>query len=263
MAQLPRPLRRVIGFLACGMAVYGLALAFTYAMQERQVYFPPPPAATPFDVSFTRPNGVTLGGWVSPGSSGAALVVFGGNGQALEGWRHRRGLSGCTDRTLVLVPYRSYEGNPGTPREKDLIDDGQAVVAWAQQRYRRVGVLGISLGSGVATAVAAREKNGVDVLLLGTPYDSLSNVANDLMPWLLPSLLLKDRYPSVERASGVTAPVFVLRADQDRLIRAPRTEALLKAFGTQAKETVVEGGHDTGWQTSAACDWLRESTQNK
>lgn len=263
MPSLPRPLRSLVWFLVCCLGVYAIALVFTYVFQARKIYFPPPPATTPFDLTFTRPDGTRLGGWIAPGNTQDALVLFGGNGQALEAWRARRGLAGCTDRTLILVPYRGYEGNPGSPREKDLVDDGQAVVNWAQQRYRKVGVFGISLGSGVATAVAAREKEGVDILLLGTPYDSLSNVANDLMPWLLPSLLLKDRYPSVERVNEVTAPVFVLRADGDRLIRAPRTAALLDAFGARATETVVKGGHETGWQSPVACDWLRTSTQEK
>lgn len=261
MASLPRFYRGLFSFLAMCVGVYALALLFTYAMQERRIYFPPPPAQTPFDVHFQRPDGVKLGGWVAPGPGPGALVVFGGNGQALERWRFRQGLAGCTDRTLILVPYRSYEGNPGHPREKDLVEDGQAVFAWAKQRYPNVGIFGISLGSGVATAVAAREKNRVDALLLGTPYDSLSNVAQDLVPWLLPSLLLRDRYPSVERTQEVTAPVFVLRADEDRLIRAPRTAALLEAFGSKAQETVVSGGHETGWQSPQACQWLKSSTQ--
>lgn len=263
MTCIRRPLRALLPFLVCCLGVYAIALVFTYVFQARKIYFPPPPGTTPFDITLTRPDGTRLGGWIAPGNTPDALVLFGGNGQALEAWRARRGLAGCTERTLILVPYRGYEGNPGSPREKDLVDDGQAVVNWAQRRYRNVGVFGISLGSGVATAVAAREKEGVDVLLLGTPYDSLSNVANDLMPWLLPSLLLKDRYPSVERVNEVTAPVFVLRADEDRLIRAPRTAALLDAFGARATETVVRGGHETGWQSPVACDWLRTSTQEK
>ncbi len=253
--------RRFLHFLVCCLAVYGLALVFTYCFQERRIYFPPPPASTRFDVRFPRPDGLALGGWVAPGSSDNALVVFGGNAQALEPWRARQGLAGCTNRTLILVPYRGYEGNPGSPREKDLVADGQAVVKWARAHYNHVGILGISLGSGVGTAVAAQEGAGIDVLMLGTPYDRLDRVAQDLMPWLLPKLLMKDRYASVERAPRVGAPVYVLRAENDALIRAPRTAALVKAFGQNAHETVVPGGHETGWLSPAACDWLKQSSR--
>lgn len=256
----PSPAWRTLrAFAIACLSVYALALGFTYVFQDSRIYYPPGRATTPFDVTFQR-QGLNLGGWVAPGPSQDALVVFGGNGQALEGWRPRKGLPGCTDRTLILVPYRSYEGNPGTPSEQVMVEDGRAVVDWARQHYAHVGVLGISLGSGVATAVAAEEGNGIDVLLLGTPYDRLDKVGQDLMPWLWPQLLMRDRFASVDRAARIQVPVRVLRAEDDQLVRAPRTAALMQAFGDRAQETVVRGDHQSGWQTPEACAWLRASS---
>lgn len=257
----PSPFRRSLSFLLACLGVYGLVLIWFYFTQASRIYFPPPAAPERFDVVFERPDGMVLGGWVAPGRKpDQALVVFGGNAQGLFPWKAREGLANCTDRTLILVPYRGYEGNPGHPREHLLVDDGQAVVAWAQQRHSNVGLLGISLGSGVATAVAAREGLGVDVLALGTPYDRLDLVAQDLMPWVFPTLLMRDRYASVERIGAVKAPIRVLRAQGDRLIQAPRTAALLQAIGGQKEETVLAGGHEDVWRTPEACAWLQKAT---
>lgn len=254
--------KRFLTFPLVFLGVYGLVLVWFYFTQASRIYFPPPSAPQRFDVVFKRPDGMVLGGWVSPGRTpDAALVVFGGNAQGLFPWKSRQGLAGCTDRTLILVPYRGYEGNPGVPREHLLIDDGQAVVAWAKERYAKVGLLGISLGSGVATAVAAREGEDVDLLALGTPYDRLDRVAQDLMPWVFPSLLMRDRYASVDRIAAVKAPIRVLRAQGDRLIQAPRTAALLQAAQPRTpEETVLPGGHEDVWRTGEACAWLQKAT---
>lgn len=260
MSATPSLKSRIAFWAVCGLLVYAIALGWTYATQERQIYFPPPASKVPYDIRIDRGD-VVLGGWISSGKEPGAIVLFGGNAMTMSNWRRRQGLSGCTDRTWVLVPYRSYEGNPGQPREQLLVDDGLAVVAWARKQYGPVSAFGISLGSGVATAVAADPHSGVDRLLLGTPYDSLANVGQDLMPWLLPRLLMKDAYDSRARAPAVKVPVWVLRADADEIVRAPRTAALLSAFAPhQARETVVSGRHDTGWATDQACQWLRAAT---
>lgn len=254
--------RRLLTFAMAFLAVYSGVLIWFFLTQAQRLYFPPLPSPVPFDFTLQRPDGIPLGGWEAPGPNReAALVVFGGNAMPVAPWRSRQGLAGCTDRALILVPYRGYEGNPGQTREEALIADGQAVVAWAKSRYPNVGVLGISLGSGVATAVAEREGKAVDLVALGTPYDRLDLVANDLLPWVFPRLLMRDSYASVDRIAQVQAPVFVLRADRDPLIRAPRTAALIKASGGQAVETVAPGGHDDVWRTPEACAWLRQVTR--
>lgn len=255
--QTPSFSRHGGGLLRC---VVGLDLDAA----DRQIYYPPPPSPLAFDTQITSEAG-SLGAWIAPGPGKGALVVFGGNAMSLAAWRDRTGIAGCTDRTLVLAPYRGYEGNPGTPGEQALVADGRRVVDWAQQRYGTVAVLGISLGSGVAAAVAAEKGNRIDRLLLGTPYDSLAEVAHDLMPWLWPRLLLRDTYDSYARAKQITVPVWVLRAKNDQLIGAARTQRLLTGFKADipVQETVIDGTHESGWRTDAACQWLKSASAIK
>lgn len=255
-----KPWSTLLFFGLAFFIVYGLALISAYFGQSRQIYYPPPPTAKKFD-AFIENDHKKLGGWVVPQNPQHALVVFGGNAQSLLKMSATGGLSSCTDRTLILFPYRGYEGNPGVPREKDLIEDAQKVVLWAQQQYKHVSVLGISLGSGVAVGVASKNHD-LDAVLLGTPYDSMVNVAHDLMPWLLPKLLMKDTYDSASRAPNVSAPIFILRAKQDQIILPPRTAQLIQSFkNTVTEEYVLEGNHDTIWSNRQACEWIRQKTQ--
>jgi pimeloyl-ACP methyl ester carboxylesterase len=239
------------------VGAYLVILLRIYLVQRDYLYFPPPPAQ-PFQIHIKRPD-ISLGGWIIEGKTHErALVVFGGNAMSLSQWGNGM-LRHCTDRTLVLVPYRSYEGNPGHPTETDLVNDGVAVVEWARGQYEHVGVFGVSLGSGVASAVAARTGKDIDMLALGTPYDRMDLVARDHMPWAFPSLLLKDRYDSVSVIQKVQAPIYGLRAEADTIILPPRTQALKAASTGQWID--LPGGHDTVWGSKQACQWLRHATR--
>lgn len=253
--------KEVLTFLAVAGAIYAAILGLTYMTQDDQLYHPPPANVAAFDVWLERPDGVRLGGWIAPGPrQDSALVLFGGNAMGLAGWRNRNALAGCTDRTLILVPYRGYEGNPGQPGEEDLLKDGAAVLDWAGTQFSTVGVLGISLGSGVAVGAATKTQTRIDILALGTPFDRMDLVAHDLMPWVFPKLLMRDTYDSAGRIGDVQAgKIAVLRAREDRLIGAARTQGLLRA-APGAIETVVAGGHESAWRTAAACEWLKNVT---
>lgn len=239
------------------LGAYLVILLRIYFTQRDFLYYPPP-AGPAFDFQVKRPD-LSLGGWIIEGKRKEnALVLFGGNAMSLHQWgtgllRH------CTDRTLILVPYRGYEGNPGSPTETQLIDDGVAVVQWAKQHYAKVGVFGVSLGSGVATGVAAQAGENIDMLALGTPYDRMDLVGRDHLPWALPSLLMKDRYDNLTSIKKVQAPIFGLRAEQDSIILAARTQALRDATkgGTWID---LPGDHDSVWGSEKACDWLRQAT---
>ncbi|GAM70130.1 bem46 protein [Vibrio sp. JCM 19236] len=67
--------------------------------------------------------------------------------------------------------------------------------------------MGRSLGSGIATYVAANED--IDTLILVTPFDSVENVAREIY-WMFPvSLLIKDRYASIDRVKDISAQTHV------------------------------------------------------
>jgi uncharacterized protein len=147
------------------------------------------------------------------------------------------------DRTVYLVPYRGYGGNPGTPIERDLYADALAEFDQLRARHAAVAVVGRSLGTGVATYVAS--KRPVDRVVLVTPYDSLQNVAQENYPWLPVGWLLDDKYESWRRAPSLTMPVTLLVAGNDRVIPPPHATALARHFPTPPTVVVIAGaGHN-------------------
>ncbi len=89
-------------------------------------------------------------------------TVHGNAGTVSQGWRtdtYRSLSSGSTTKIHVLtVDYRGFGYSTGTPTEEGLITDGVALVDWALNVANippeRIVLLGQSLGTAVATAVA-------------------------------------------------------------------------------------------------------------
>ncbi len=106
--------------------------------------------------------------------------------------------------TVYLIPYRGYGNNAGTPAEQVLYSDAVQIYTTIKDQHDSVSLMGRSLGSGIATYVAANRQ--VDKLILVTPFDSIENVAKDIY-WMFPvSLLIKDKFRSSERVKDITAP---------------------------------------------------------
>lgn len=63
-----------------------------------------------------------------------------------------------------------------------------------------------------------------------------------------------------DHLNNVKVPIFGLRAEQDAIILGPRTQALKEHAGT-GDWIDAPGGHNTVWDTQAACTWLQSTTR--
>jgi pimeloyl-ACP methyl ester carboxylesterase len=178
----------------------------------------------------------TLRGWVVNPGRPRGLVYLGGNGERVDAWQQVLG-DRFPDHTSYLIAYRGYGASDGRPSQRALGADALALVDHVAARHplAPVDVIGRSLGSGVAVHVATRRRVGR--LVLVTPFDSLVATAGDLVPRLPMTRLVKDRWDSAAIAGRIGAPVLVLRAGRDAIVRPERTDALVAALPPDA--TVV------------------------
>ncbi|WP_130619288.1 alpha/beta hydrolase [Dyella amyloliquefaciens] len=236
--------RGVLVLAVLCLVIYGGLCLSLYLGQRQQVYRPeatwPVRQAPDFEL---RHDGVTLRGWVvNPGRS-KALLYFGGNGERIEDSRAELA-HGLPDRTIYLVAYRGYGASEGQPGEAALVGDAMALFDQVSPHHQAVAVLGRSLGSGVAVQLAAQRP--VERLVLVTPFDSLVRVAAGYFPWVPVNALMRERFESWRYASAVHCPVLVIQAEQDEVIPAARTRALVSAFGQPpVLQVVADAGHNT------------------
>ncbi len=246
-----------------------LLLAGLWLVQRRLVYFP---AAAPVasiaelvpgaeDARFATADGLELEGWFLPASGRTelrppGLLLFEGNAGnrahrlPLAQELTRRGLA------VLLVDYRGYGGNPGTPTEAGLTLDALAAQAWLAARPdvdpERIVYFGESLGSGVALALAAERPPWA--LVLRSPFTSLVAVAGVHYPWLPVGLLMRDRFPSIERIRGLDCPLLVIAGQTVGVVPHSQSRELFEAAPMRAKKfvSIPDVGHNDPRLTAGA-----------
>jgi len=232
-------MRSLLSFLSLVALAYLGLVAWVYATQRAQIYFPVAETRhAGAQALWIESQGERIKVWHVARPGPHALIYFGGNAEDVAG-NVTAFATAFPGHSLFLVNYRGYGGSSGRPTESGLRFDARAVFDQVRQSHPAVAVMGRSLGSGVAVALASERP--VDRLVLVTAYDSLVNVAREYFGWLPVGLLLKDRYDSAGVAREVQAPVLIVIAAEDEIISRPRSEALAGAFAPgQARVEIID-----------------------
>jgi fermentation-respiration switch protein FrsA (DUF1100 family) len=119
-------------------------------------------------------------------------------------------------------------------------------------------VWGESLGSGVATAIATDRVVPVAGLVLITPFDSLSSLAQTHYRFMPARWLIRDRFDSVMKLRSFDGPVAVLLAGRDAVVPARHTMALYDAIVGPKKLWLFERAGHNDWPAAPDETWWRE-----
>lgn len=241
---------RAIRLLAAATAILVLVAGLAWSLQRRLIYFPagaPPPVATVLpaaeDVVLRTEDGLELAAWYVPAGDVATVVVFPGNGGNRAGRAPLAAALADAGFSVLLIDYRGYGGNPGTPTEAGLERDARAAEAWVRGRSAGpVIYLGESLGAAVAVGLAVERPPAA--LILRSPFTSLADVArHHYGP--VPRWLLADSYPSIDRIGQVDAPLLVVAGDRDEIVPLAHSRRLFAAARDPKELLVVAGaGHN-------------------
>jgi uncharacterized protein len=222
----------VFGYLAIAAAMYFAQSSLFFPAKLVPPAGPVPPGAERIELA--APDGVRLHGVLIPparaGGEGTALLGFAGN--ASNAAAIAEFLAGIyPEHPVIAFHYRGYAPSAGTPSASALLEDAPLLHDYVRERLRprRLVLVGISIGSGVASGLAARRP--VDGAILVTPFDSLEAVAKQRFPWLPVSLLIRHRLPSADFLRNSHVPVAIIAAEHDGVVPPPRTAALAAAVG--------------------------------
>lgn len=213
------------------------------ALQRKLTYFPTRnrPAAPPGvrEVALDTDDGLRLTAWLVGGSAPdtVALVAPGNAGNRADRLPLARDLA-REGLTVLLLDYRGYGGNPGSPSEDGLARDARAgwdVLAGAG----RIVLYGESLGAAVVTRLATRVRpHGV---VLRSPFASLAAVGRAHYPYLPVGALLRDRYPVAEQIARVTAPTVVVYGTRDAVVPPEQSRAVAGSAANLVDTVAVDG----------------------
>lgn len=216
-----------------------------YMAQRSFIYFPTPYVSHDYDDIIVNNDGVGINVVVVNPGKKRALIYFGGNAEAVAS-NAAQFAQAFDAYTLYLVNYRGYGGSAGQPTEAAIYADAKKVLAHVQDQHTLIDVMGRSLGSGVATYLAALPDSPVRRLVLITPYDSVLSVAQRRFPFYPIRKLLKDQYLSADRAATLTQPVYVIMVEYDRVVPNWHTLNLVAHFshGNVQMRTITGATHN-------------------
>jgi hypothetical protein len=239
--------------VAIVMGVVLVLVGLLWMFQRRLIYLPDaspvPPAATVLpgasDIVLHTTDGLDLGAWYRPAPTGSCrptVIVASGNAGNRQSRAPLAKALAANGFGVLLLDYRGYGGNPGSPSEAGLALDIRA----ARSFLIRVGIsdreliyFGESLGGAVVTDLALEHPPAG--LLLRSPFSELAAVGQQHYPFLPVRLLLRDRFPVLESIARIAVPTTVIYGTSDSIVPAQQSRAVADHAGGPTEVVVVPG----------------------
>jgi pimeloyl-ACP methyl ester carboxylesterase len=235
------------------LAVVLLGGGAMWGLQRSLIYFPDqrlPPVAEVLpggrQVTLHTGDGLALQAWFAPPSGpdrGMAVLVAPGNG-GNRAYRVPLAQRLASDGfAVLLLDYRGYGGNPGSPDEDGLARDARAAHRYLTEQAgfpaTRLIYFGESIGAAVLTRLAVEHPPGG--LLLRSPFVDLASVGSHHYPLLPVRALLRDRFPVAEPIHRVTVATTVVYGTADSVVPPGQSRAVAAAAGGPVEVVAVRG----------------------
>lgn len=178
-------------FLAL-VGLYLIGVTSLFLFQRQLIYDPsrnaPSPAEAGFDGAtehvLSAADGTRILLWHAPADPGAATILyFQGKGGEIADRPNRWAAYRAAGLGVAFPGYRGFGGSDGSPTEAGLHQDADAALDWLLSQgipASQIDIVGESLGTGVASRLAADRQTGA--LILEAPYTSLADVAAGRFP---------------------------------------------------------------------------------
>ncbi len=169
-----------------------------------------------------------------------ALLICHGIGETVDHWMRSQDLLAGHGIVSLVFNYSGCGRSTGWIGVERCERDAIAAFQWLRETVPNVPItlLGFSLGTGAATAIAGR-------LILCEGYTSFRDavVASGLPRWIV-TTLVPDAWRSVNALKQCSIPVLVVQGDRDRLFPVAMGHALAEAAGEWGELVVIGGmGH--------------------
>ncbi|MGH7052781.1 MAG: alpha/beta hydrolase [Stellaceae bacterium] len=244
----------LVSLAVSAAAVYAGLVAALYLGQRRLLFRPDKSrpvlgalaALGVREIALLTADGIALSSWYLPPRANRPVILYcHGNGGHIGYRRTRLARFAEAGYGVLLLEYRGYGGNPGSPCEQGLCADAAAALDFLVREGivpGRVALYGMSLGSGVAVQLAAGREVGA--LILEAPYTSIAEAAQAHYPFVPCLWLVRDRFASLAVIDRIKAPKLILHGERDRTIPIRLGRALYER-AREPKEGwfVPEGGH--------------------
>jgi uncharacterized protein len=200
------------------------------------------------DEFFKSVDGTRLHGWLFK-KPGARYVVVVHHGQGGNLTSNLPWLKLLLDENLSVFAYdyRSFGRSEGKCDVPSLLKDGEAACKHALARTgldnHHLIQCGLSLGTGVAAELSARQSGAATILV--TPYTNLVQAGFDVLPMLqgYPRFMFYDMHIGAERlAKAKHGPLLIVHGTADEMIPVRHADELSREAGANTTYLRIAGG---------------------
>ncbi|UMZ73667.1 alpha/beta hydrolase [Natranaerofaba carboxydovora] len=252
------PIKSILNVFIILLIIYLVIVVLTYILQEKLLFHPVSLPKEPFSekekelkniesINIKSNDSTKLHGWLAKEDNSnnkqeksPLVLYFGGNAEEVSHMVEVK--DKFPGYSLAPFNYRGYGLSEGTPTEEKLFSDALTIYDYMASREdideNNIVLMGRSLGSGVVVHLASKRE--VKGLILVTPYDSITNVAKNKLPFLPVSYLLKHNFDSVNKAPNIKTPMLALIAENDNLVPPEHGKKLAKEWGGEYELKVIK-----------------------
>lgn len=174
------------------------------------------------------------------------IIYFHGNADDLKRWGKYADDFTKNDYDILIIDYRQFGKSTGELSEKALHSDARYVYEWAKKHFpeNQIVIYGRSLGTGIATRLAS--ENNPKMLLLETPYYSLSDVGMSYFPLIPYNLVMKYQLRTDLFIKKVPCQVHLFHGMKDEVIPYKSSLKLVELLNKEPSKiltTIPEGKH--------------------
>lgn len=177
-------------------------------------------------------------------AAGSILILYGNGSTAVgAGGHYANDLQNATGFDVFILEYPGYEDRPGSPSQASLFDAADEAFELLPTN-RPIYLVGESLGSGVAAYLAGTYPDKIAGVMLISPFNTLTDVAQHHYPLLPVRWLLVDRFSSETYLRNYWGKLGVTLDDQDRVVPRKFSLRLFESYaGPKRLWEVPEGEH--------------------
>ena len=147
------------------------------------------------------------------------ILYLHGNAGSLENRIHKINNFQDMDINFLILSWRGYSKNKGSPSEAGLYIDARGAVEWLNKKgiiKENIIIYGESLGTGVATEIAQNENFAG--IILESPFTSMIEAGKTKYPIFPIKFLLKDKYESNKKIKNIKSPILIMHGKADKLV---------------------------------------------
>ena len=150
-------------------------------------------------------------------ADGQVLITYGNGSWTVASAHYADDIQRLARLDVFILEYPGYADRSGSPSQNSIFNAADEALR-SLSTNKPTYLVGESLGSGVAAYLAGMHPDRIAGIILLSPFNRLTSVAQDHMPFFPVSLMLVDRFPSADYLRNYHGPVGIMVDGRDEVV---------------------------------------------